>query len=200
MKNIIALSVITVLSSVSTMAEQEPSYNFIEGGYVKFNLGDSSDISLDGVEVRGNIELNDNFYFDAGYISLSDEDKILGVKTTIDLSSLQLGIGYKINLMPGTSFFTHLNYFDSESKTKVGSSSSTTDDDGYELGVGLRTMVSANAELYGEISHFDSDGGASTHLTLGTRLMFDNNFGGYAEYIRSDFSSDSFGIGVSYRF
>ena len=126
MRNLIALSVITAFTTTSAMAEQEPSYNFIEGGYVKLNLGDSSDISLGGVEVRGNIELNDHFYFDTKYISVSATQETYAGKIDYDLNELRLGIGYKTNLMPGTSLFTHLNYIDSELKTKAGFSAPRT--------------------------------------------------------------------------
>ena len=206
MKNIVAFSLITVLATASATAEQDPSYNFIEAGFAKenLNLGDGFDIKLDGIKIRGNVEINDNFYFNGGYQSVANEYKKNIGYGDIDFSKLNLGIGYKVSIAPGTSFFTHLDYLDWEFKRKSSVNSLTVSDDGYQLGAGIRYMVTSSAEVYGEIAHIDFDGEVITDLTVGTRVLFDNNFGGYIEYHRNDnssyFQNDGYSLGVSYQF
>ncbi|NVJ60682.1 MAG: hypothetical protein HWE27_09830 [Gammaproteobacteria bacterium] len=184
MKKSILVSAVIAGLSFGVSAEQ-PSYNFVEAGIVKYDDDDST-------KLLGNFEINENFYGVASYELLSEET-FFG---DVDLTILSLGAGYKMPLNKDTSFFAQVEYTDYEIDTSFGSGS----EDGYNLTVGVRSMVAENTELFGEIANKNIDSSTATTLGLGVRQSFTDNFGAYARYDRDDFGDDSYGVGVSLKF
>ena len=205
MKNIIALSAITAFTAIPTMAEHEPSYDFIQTGFAK-NSYDNSNINLDGIKIGGNFEFNEKLYFNGEYQSTGDEYVNYKTKLEQHLKKFTMGIGYKINITPGTSLFAHLNYQDLQFKEKSPYHRVDYNKNGYQLGAGIRSMVTFNTEIYGKLTYADIDYDAIMDLTVGTRILFNRNFGGYIEYLRSDsnnsndFKYEGYSLGLSYQF
>ncbi|PWK52973.1 outer membrane beta-barrel protein [Pleionea mediterranea] len=188
MKKLLATSVIAAMASLSATAN-EPSFNFVEGGYSEYE-------DADGFMIRGNAELNKNFFVRGSYEGLSDDFSVLGGPDDTDFNTLTLGLGYKHALNNNTSLYSHFSYLDFE----VKSGDAKVTDDGYQLGFGVRNQLSSVTQVYGEVTHNSIDGNSFTGLTLGLRQRLAENFGAYVEAKADDFDGDGFGVGVSYNF
>lgn len=185
MKKLIAASLIASMSALPVFAGS-PSFNFVEGGYLDFEDGD-------GIELRGNYELNSNFFLNADFQTTSADDGL----SSIDTDYLLFGAGYKMALNETTSGYAMLNYVDLSADSFLG----TLNDDGYQLAVGVRSQVTDATQVYGEIAANDlSLLGGRTELNIGVRQKFSNDFGGYVEYKRDDFGGDGFSLGLTLDF
>ena len=191
MKKLIALSVLSAVTSFSAIAEQ-PSFNYVEAGY-------TSSEDFDGYEIKSNIAINKNFFIDAEYKNVSLEERLpSGEEVTGELDFVTLGIGYNAKINSNTAFFTRLAY--AETNSKVDFTNFDESFDGYLAGLGVRSMISQQTELYGELTHLNIDSDAQTNITLGARQKLTDKFALYAEYEANDFGSDGYSVGATYNF
>ena len=147
------IAVIAVFLAVPAMAEQ-PSFNYIQAGYQEVNLdaGGGFDVDGDGFGLGGSVEFADSFF---GFVSYSD----IGFDFSVDLTQIQVGLGWQMPLGENTSFFATAAYVEAEvSATGFGSE----DESGYGLGIGIRSNVSELIELFAGINHVDFGDGDST--------------------------------------
>ncbi len=186
-KTIIASALLSVLS-VGAMAET-PSFNFVDAGYVS-NLG--GDFDFDGFEIQGNFELNDNFYINAGYTTITSDISFIG---DIDSDVLELGLGYKTAISDNMVFFTQLDFVDIDVDVSGFGSGS---ENGYQLGFGVRNNLSEKLELKAAINYFDV-GGSDTFLELGAIYKLTDSAGIYFD-VDTDFDDSSYGLGVRFSF
>ncbi|NVJ60683.1 MAG: hypothetical protein HWE27_09835 [Gammaproteobacteria bacterium] len=184
MKKSILVSAVLAGLSFGLNAEQ-PSYNFVEAGIIKYDEDDST-------KVLGNFEINENFYGVASYELLTEEDPF----GDIDVTTFTLGAGYKMPLNDNTSFFAQFEYVDYDFED----GSFSTSEDGYNITIGARSMVAKDTELFAELANRNIDDFTYTTLGLGVRQGFTDNFGAYVRYDRNDFGDDAYGVGVSLKF
>lgn len=194
MKKLIATSVLAAITSLSAVAD-EPSFNFVEGGYSDYEFDDSLD--ADGLLLRGNAELSKDFFVAASFESLSSSINVLGQNIDIDAEQLLLGLGYKMPISNSTTAYTTLSYMDVTLDSNVSDSAS---EDGYQVGLGIRSQLSKETQAYGEVTHNALDDSTSTGLSVGLRQSFTDNLGAYVEAKMDDFEGSGFGVGLSYNF
>lgn len=183
------LAAVIALFLASPAMAESPSFNFIELGYnfVDLDLGGGEDIDGDGYALGGSFEIGENMF---GFASYSDT----GFDFSVDLTQLQLGLGWRTGISDNTDFFVRAAYVKAEIDAPGFGS---LDESGYGLGIGVRGNVSDLVELYGEVAYVDlgSDadgtavsGGAyfnvSDNVALGLGASFDEDATSYGASVR----------------
>ncbi len=154
--------------AVPAMADS-PSFNFVQLGYqeVELDVGAGFDVDGDGFALGGSVEFGPQFF---GFVSYSD----IGFDFDVDLSQLQVGVGWKTDVSESSAFFARAAYVQAEVDVPGFGSE---DESGYGLGVGIRSNVSPLIELYAEIAYADlGDGADSTAFGGGIFFNFTEMF------------------------
>ena len=186
MKRVI-LTICAIFLTLPALADQ-PSYNFIQGGYqeIELDIGGGPDGDGDGFGVGGSVEFADNWF---GFVSYSD----IGFDFSIDLTQIQVGVGWNTPISDNTSFFATAGYAQVEVDIPGFGSE---DESGFALSVGLRSNVSDLIELFGSISYVDLGDGDSTGIgggiyfniteafALGLGIETDDDVTGYGANVR----------------
>jgi len=183
-KSILGLAIATIFSSTITLAEQ-PSFNYIEGGY-------NSAEDLDGLIIRGSVEITDNLYVTGSYTDSTDDKNF---SSDLDTQKVTAGVGFKVAMNDYTALYAELEYLDQQ--IEIGSFDES--DDGHAISLGMRSMIVDGTELYGEIANVEFNA-TSTELALGIRQALTDNFGVFAEYNTNDFDVDGYTVGASFKF
>jgi hypothetical protein len=171
------------------MAES-PSFNFIEIGYdyVELDLGGGFDVDGDGWVAGGSFEIGDNAF---GFVSYGDT----GFDFSVDLTQLQVGLGWRTAISDSADFFARAAYIDAEIDA---SGFGSLDESGYGLGIGVRSNVSELVELYGEIAYVDlGDYADNTAVAAGIYFNLTERF---ALGLGASFDDDATSYGASARF
>ena len=170
-----SLGLVSLLALSGPALADGLNYNFIEAGYVEFDLDDDIvDVDGDGLGIGGSFEVGESMFVTAGY-STADFD------FGIDLDQLSVGLGIHTPIADDIDLVGTISYVSVEASVPGVSA----DDDGFEATVGIRAMVSEAIELAGGVSYIDlSDSGDDT------------SFGGSAWY----YFSDQFAIGIQAEF
>ncbi len=142
-----------------------PSYDFVEVAYVNGDI-DNPDVDGDGFGLGGSVSIHENWFMFADY---SD----LGFDFDVDLSLLEVGVGYRFPMSDTTDFAILAAYVNAEVDTGFGSA----DDDGYGLTALIRSMLNDRFELNGGISYVDFGGtdGDDTSFSIGGVYSFTDN-------------------------
>ncbi|MEE4245808.1 MAG: hypothetical protein V2I33_10370 [Kangiellaceae bacterium] len=180
MKKLLLATGLVALSTINVLAD-EPSFDFVEGGY-------ADNYDADGFLLRFNATVNNDFFLAGSYESVGEN--------SVDLNTTVLGVGYQIESFGNASLYTQLSYLDLEIDTPFGSAS----EDGYQLGLGYRNQVSKETQLYSELNHKSIDGNGLTELAIGVRQNFTDEFAAFVELKADDFDNDGFSIGLNYNF
>ena len=189
-KTLSALAVSAALLPFVAQAEGL-SYSYADLAYVSTDI-DGIDDELDGVGLRGSIELAEQLFVYAGYSNQSTS--IFG--TDVDFEQLNLGVGYAWPINTGTDVYGKIGYVQAEADAR----GFDVDDDGYEMVVGLRGRLVEQLELEGSLNYVDlSDSGDDTSLGLGARWYFTEQFAGGVEGLFGD-DADTYGIYVRWDF
>ncbi len=188
MKSAILAGALLLTTSLQVAAET-PSFNFVDVGYVS-NLG--GDDEFDGFEIKGNFEISENLYLNAGYTNLSDDNS---GPFDVDAEILTAGLGYKTNISEVSTIFAAADYL--RVKVNAGGFGSNSES-GYQVGVGVRSNVSESLELraagyYRDI--VDDD----TFVQVGAVYKLAANTGVFLD-IESDFDDTRYGVGVRFLF
>ena len=161
-------AVFALFLALPAMAES-PNYSFLGLGYqsVDFDVGGGFDVDGDGYGLGGSFEVGEAFF---GFASYAKTD----FDFNVDLTQLQLGIGWHTGLTDTTDFFATASWVDAEIDAPGFGS---VDEDGYGLSVGVRSNVTDLIELYGEIAYVDLGSGSdSTAFGAGIFFNLTNNF------------------------
>ncbi|NNF51297.1 MAG: porin [Gammaproteobacteria bacterium] len=142
-----------------------PSYDFFEVAYVSGDI-DNPDVDGDGFSFGGSVSVHENWFLFADY---TDLDFDFGV----DLSLLDVGVGYRVEMSDNTDFAFTGSFVRADASGPGGSA----DDDGYGLSAIIRGMVNEQFELNGGISYVDLGGtdGDDTSFVLGGVYSFTDN-------------------------
>ena len=183
------LAAVIALFLVSPAMAERPSFNFIELGYdyVDLDLGGGVDVDGDGFAFGGSFEISENMF---GFASYADT----GFDFSVDLTQMQLGLGWRTGLTDNTDFFARVAYVKAEIDAPVFGS---LDENGYGLGIGVRSNVSDLVELYGEVAYVDlgsdAEGGSvsggayfnvSDNVALGLSASVDVDVTSYGASVR----------------
>jgi len=188
MKSAILSGAILVAASFQVAAET-PSFNFVDIGYVS-NLGGNDE--FDGFEIKGNLEISDNLYLNAGYTNLSDNSI---AAFDVDAEILTAGLGYKTNISEVSTVFAEVDYL--RVKVDVGGFGSDSES-GYQAGFGVRSNVSENLELKAAGYYRDIVDG-DTLFQVGAVYRLASNTGAFLD-IESDFDDTRYSVGVRFLF
>ncbi len=159
--------VILIAFSASVSA-QGTKFNFVQGSYGRVDLDDSLvDVDGDGLGVSASLEIDENFHVFGEY-------QTADIDFGVDLTIMELGVGYHTNISPHMDVYANLGYVDVEADAGIGSA----DDSGFSLGIGLRGAVSEAVELYGGLDYIDFDNSDSeTRATAGFILSLTETLG-----------------------
>jgi len=168
MTRALALTSTLVLGSffTGTVKADSPSYDFFDVAYVSADI-DNPDVDGDGFAFGGSVSVHENWFLFADY---SDLDFDFG----IDLSLLDVGVGYRAELSDNTDFAFTGSYVKADANAGSGSA----DDDGYGISALIRGMLNDQFELNGGVSYVDlgGSGGDDTSFNLGGVYSFNDNF------------------------
>jgi hypothetical protein len=167
------------------------TYSYADLAYVTTDI-DGVDEELDGLALRGSLEVSDQAFIFGSYTDQSAD--MFG--TNVDLTTFTLGGGYAWSLSDSADLYGRLAYVN----TEVEALGQSVDDDGFLLGVGLRGRVAQQFELEGAVNFTDyADGGNDTSLGAAARWFFTEQFSAFAE---GDFGDDvsSYGLGMRWNF
>jgi hypothetical protein len=171
--------------ALPAMAET-PTFNFVQVGYVS-NLSGSSD--YDGFEIKGNLEISDTLYMNAGFTKTNASVSF----GDLDIDVITLGLGYKTNISAVSTLFAEADYLVVDNDFNGFGS-----DNGYQVGFGIRSYVLGSVELKAAAYYRDINS-SDTFLQVGAAYDFTEAAGVYLD-IESDFDDTGFGIGLRFSF
>lgn len=162
------VAALALFLAVPSLAES-PSYNFIQVGYqsVEIDLGGGFDVDGDGFGLGGSFEIGEQMFGFASYGKTEfDFD--------IDLTQLQVGLGFRTGISDNTDFFATASFVEAEVDAPGFESE---DDSGYGVGIGIRSNVTDLVELYAEIAYADlGDDADSTAFGAGIWFNLGDSF------------------------
>ncbi|MGI9260745.1 MAG: outer membrane beta-barrel protein [Woeseiaceae bacterium] len=161
------LMVILVAFS-ATVGAQGTNFNYVQGSYGRVDLDDSAlDVDGDGLGVSASLEIDENFHVFGEY-------QTADIDFGVDLTIMELGVGYHTNISPHMDVYANLGYVDIEADAGIGSA----DDSGFSIGIGLRGSVSEAVELYGGLDYIDfDDSDSETRANAGFILSLTETLG-----------------------
>jgi hypothetical protein len=163
------------------------SYSYVDLAYVNTDP-DGSGEDVDGLGLRGSIEITEQVFLFAGYADQSGDG--------VDFETYNLGVGYAWPIAPRMDLYGKLGYVEAEADYRGFGG----DDDGYLLAFGLRSRVTDQVELEGAVNYVDlSDSGDDTSLGLAARWYLTEQV---ALGLETAFSDDAttYGLGVRWHF
>ena len=142
------------------------SYSFVEASYQLG--GEAEDITgaedTDGFQLRGSFAVNDNWFVEFDYGTLSTDP------SGVDINSMSLLAGWH-----GELVYAKFGYESLELDAGAGGS---VDDSGYNLDFGVRSMVSDAIELNGHVGYSDlGNFDTFTNYGFGALWTFGDNMG-----------------------
>lgn len=139
--------VVILIAFSTSVSAQGTNFNYLQGSYGRVDLDDSVlDVDGDGLGVSASFEVDDNFHIFGEY-------QTADMNFDVDLTIIELGVGYHTDISPHMDVFANLGYVDIEADAGIGSA----DESGFSMGIGLRGAVSEAVELYGGLDYIDFD-------------------------------------------
>jgi hypothetical protein len=127
------------------------SYNYAELSYADVDLDDTS-IGLQRYRLAGSFLVIPSVFVTGGYtFERSDSFDFGGANDSLEISTINLGLGYRLGLSETVDFKAELGALRQEFEFD----DLKDDDTGFQLGVGLRAAVSPRFELAGDATYVD---------------------------------------------
>lgn len=181
---LLSLAAVSVLAYASHADDVPYSYAEISYQSVDFDGADA-----DGFAFAGSFDFGNQFYGFGEYESIDLDD------VNVDVSGLQLGVGYHYEISPATDLIAELAFVSAD----IDAGAAGDDDTGYSLGFGLRSMVSPQVELFGKAEYVNVFDDGDTGFEFGGFYYFGNGFAAGASYENVD-DVDGFKITGRYTF
>ena len=218
-KRIIALSILTSLSSFLSQAQNTESafsYDTVSLGYRTMDIG-GIDENYKGFSLKASKTIFDTGLFVFGeYYAVEFSDSMkqgdVAAEITSDLKQYDLGVGYKYSVSKKSDLFVEIAFGNTElsaensitnaSNSDLNSySNATADDDFYRIGVGGRSQVYERFEMFAKVDAIKYSEQNSSELgwTVGGRYNITNQLDAEVSYFEYD-DTKSWLIGASYRF
>jgi len=185
MKRILLASALLGIGALPAMAET-PTFDFVQVGYIT-DLSGSSD--YDGFDVKGNLEITDAFYMNAGFTRTNGRSSIFDV----DLDVLTLGLGYKSNISDVSTIFAELDYLNLDSNFNGFDS-----DNGFQVGFGIRSKAIGSVELKA-VGYYRDAQSSDAFVQVGAVYDFTEVAGVYLD-IETDFDDTGLNLGLRFSF
>jgi Ax21 family sulfation-dependent quorum factor len=163
-RSLVALMLLAAVPFAASAADGI-SYNYVEGGYIKTDVGGDAD----GWAVNGAFAIHPSFHVFGGY----NDQKVDGFYG-VDVNQWRLGVGYNHTLSPKVDLVSQLAYESADLGTPFGSYNY----DGYTAEVGVRSALTPMLEGYagagyGDLEHSNGE----FYAKLGTQVKFNQNWG-----------------------
>lgn len=184
MKTSTVLAALLAAAPFAASAGEGLSYTYVEGGYAKVHVDDSflGDPEGDGGYLRGSFAINPSFNVFGSFARVGDDyrltDGINSYRFDVDLTQLELGIGYHMPMGERLDFIAELAYQRLEVETDLSGFGSGSDDiKGGRAAIGVR---GGNERLEGWLKAGYLDGGdyeGDFVGTLGGQVRFNRTWG-----------------------
>ena len=207
MKKAIIASLLLSASSGAFATESNINWNLIDASYSTISLDeDALGLEPSGFAISGSYLVNDNVFILGGYSNLTDDitlsgefgDTSFSFTMDVDITTMQLGAGYRLAFrenMEGYATLSYLNY-------EVG----TNDANGSIIAAGVKYQVKPQIQVFGQIASWNtsSDGEdvesySDTEFKVGASYTFKNNFSVTSSYAMLEDHS-VFNLGGAYYF
>lgn len=181
----IVSSLVLFIVSMQVMADT-PTFDFVELGFTSIKI-DSQKKNFNGVDLRGNYSLGENFYIGGDYFR-ADLD---GSPQKVEITTL--GVGYRVNISNSALFFIEVD------GTIIDPKGPDNHENGIEVSAGVRNNFSDNIELKAAIEVFDTETYKMTTLVLGGAYKLGKSYSIYSD-IKAESDSTRWTIGARYAF
>jgi|GEM_PF-1076902 len=192
------------------VADSQPSYNFVSGGYSNWDTASNHD-EPDGLTLAGSFLLTDNFFMGLDFYLVESTNRESGFfgdsRLDEEIMVLNLKGGLRVPINHGGDFVASLGYlrfdFDIDGQLtdpdgNVSTFSGSGDTDGFSLAAGIRQMLTPDFEVSFLLDHWDLEA-TDTALVLGANYDFTRNLG-VGGSLRTGGDIDIFNLALRYRF
>ncbi|AEF03210.1 porin [Alteromonas naphthalenivorans] len=143
------------LSFCSFATTAQPSYSFLQAGFVKTEIADLESFNLNGYELRASAEIGYGFF--AEYKHTDSSDSLDGFK--LETLQRQFSIGYIHNISPQMTLDYRLGLGNFDMTGTRDNDSASADTDYFSVATNLRYQLTADVEVFGglEVQNWDGD-------------------------------------------
>lgn len=176
-KQLAAALVLALLPFAASARDSLGSYTYVEGGFKRLSIENDvvDNFDFDGAYIRSSVEMNDNLSFHGGLTFGKSSD----LPVDIDLTELELGLGYRYNFADNVDFiadatFQHQEFDDGDDKDVKNNT---------RIGVGVRGALSNSVEGWVKANYVDGglyEGDAVG--TLGMHVILNETWGLVGEF------------------
>lgn len=181
-----SITAVILLALVAPAMADGPSYNYIEGSYLRVDIDDSiADVDGDGFGVAGSFEVGEVWHVFGSFDSAE-------LDFDVDIDELVIGGGFHTPLNENVDVVAELAYV----RLEASALGISIDDDGYGASLGLRGLAADRIELAGFIDYVElDDSGDDTSVRGEAWYKFTDNV---AIGFRAEFDDDVtlYGIGA----
>jgi hypothetical protein len=200
-KTLIAALLMTACTSA--FASNKNTYDYVDLAYTSVDIKEV-DVTYTGVGIDASKLLTENVYVTGQYFSVEDSDTEPGVVYDLNLSLLNVAVGYRSEISAATDVYAQVGYarqkfendfaFNNQFVTESDSVS------GYQVKAGLKhSFGDFEGGLFVERLDGSDDIESTTYIGVDGRYAFTERFHGVVGYSK-DSDISIFKLGVSYAF
>lgn len=188
----IAKTVLATALAVSTLdaLAERPSFNFLEGGYVRHRIDNGC--VQDGIGIGGSAEISDRIFVAGNYSDVSDDND--NDNKDCGSSMLRAGAGIYGDFSDSASFYGSV--YGLQFKPDGADDSDT----GWALQAGFRSFITREFELGALVGLQDVGPVNEVYISVNGIYWFSDQLGAYLEASASDESTKGLGLGVRFNF
>ncbi|HIO91849.1 MAG TPA: hypothetical protein EYG68_03285 [Leucothrix mucor] len=161
--SLITVSSIALAGMMSTAQATDFSYNYVEGGYSKYNIEEVDS----AFGVAGSYGVTENINVIGSYSKANFDTDNSSVDAS--LNQFSLGVGYHTEIAPQTDILADVSFVNMEVEASKGGISISGSESGYGLGLGVRHQVTDSIEGNARVSYTSIDDESDTALSVGGR-------------------------------